>query len=105
MAAAGDDMERTCGFAERVAMLDTVIRCGDARRPPQVFMTAAQHELGDIRSEPVPPIEWPVHVVAEIRRGVLQREAVEVFRPRHGEWQTEPLAEPSGETDMIGVEM
>ena len=51
------------------------------------------------------PIKGPVHIGAKIPWRILQGEAVEIFRPRHRQGQTETISQPTGEPNMVWMKV
>ena len=105
MAAAGQHGEIAVAHGQRVAVLDAVIGRRNAGRAFQVFMAAAQHDLGRLGGQSVPLVERPENLLAVIGRGALQDQAVQILRARHCEIKVVGFAQPPGEPDMVGVEM
>jgi choline dehydrogenase-like flavoprotein len=86
-------------------MLKSRVGAGDAAGLAEVFVAAAQHQLGRHRVEAMAAIERPMHVRAEIARRVGQCQAEQILGARHQQLEVEPLGQPAGEADMVGMVM
>ncbi len=105
MAVAGQHLERAPADLEPVAGDDALERRRQRRHHAQVAMAVGDDEIGDALVEPVPQVE--VAIGLGVQRAGAQRnvEAAEIGRLRREKRHVEPLAQPAGEPDVVGVEM
>lgn len=105
VATAGQHLEAPAADVERIAVLDAPVGAGHAGGDAQVQMAALEQSLGGHFIEAMAAVERPPTAGPEVGRGVLQRQAEQVFGARHPQFEVVVARQPAGQADMVGMEM
>src|SRR5437764_14594444 len=105
MATARDNFETAWADRNFVAVGDPAIGRRPDRNSLQVVLAAAEQFVGQVLVHPVTLEKPPLRVAPLLGAAVLMVDRLPVLDLRHLESAVEPLDNPPGETDVLGLRL